>query len=84
MVPFFQGLTALATFLRPLRGLAEIRVDVMRFVTEALRKYVERRRQVQFEAAMARMAADPAIRSECMAIDEAFRVAEGDGLEARR
>lgn len=38
----------------------------------------------ELERAMEQMAAYPAVHSECRAIDEAFRVAEGDGLEAGR
>ncbi len=58
----------------------ELRKNLNRLITVALREYVERRRQAEFRAAMEAMAADPAIRAECAAIDAAFRVAERDGL----
>ena len=58
----------------------ELRKNLNRLITVALREYVERRRQAEFRADMDAMAADPAIRAECAAIDAAFRVAEIDGL----
>jgi len=58
----------------------ELRKNLNRLITVALREYVERRRQAEFSAAMERMAADPAVRAECAAIDAQFRVAELDGL----
>lgn len=58
----------------------ELRKNLNRLISVALREYVERRRQAEFSAAMERMAADPAIQAECRAIDAQFRVAERDGL----
>ncbi len=58
----------------------ELKKNLNRLISVALREYVERRRQAEFSADMERMAADPAIQAECRAIDAAFRVAERDGL----
>ncbi len=59
----------------------ELRRNLNRLVTVALREYTAQRREGAFEQAMARMAADPAIRGESAAISRAFAVAEGDGLK---
>jgi hypothetical protein len=58
----------------------ELRRNVNRLVRVALQEYVVRQRERAFAAAMAEMAADPAIRrtSDAMAVD--FREAEEDGL----
>ena len=54
--------------------------NLNRLVAVALAEYAARRRAQAFEEAMARMAEDPAIRAECAAISNAFRVTETDGL----
>ncbi len=53
----------------------ELRQDWNRLVTVALQEYVAGRRERAFEEAMARMAADPAIRAECAAISRTSAVA---------
>lgn len=60
---------------------AELHGNLNRLVTTALREYAAARRRQTFEEAMARMAADPAIRAECNAIAKSFRNAEADGLK---
>lgn len=54
--------------------------NLNRVVTESLREFVARRKALALEAAMARMAADPAIRRECAAIAADFAPADFDGL----
>lgn len=58
----------------------EVSHNLNRLVTIALQEFVARRRQRDFEAAMARMAEDPAIRAENARIGRAFKGAERDGL----
>jgi hypothetical protein len=57
-----------------------LRENLNQLTVTALREYTERRRAIAFADAMAAMAADPAIRSECAATGSRFAVAEGDGL----
>lgn len=52
-----------------------------RLVIAALEEYAERHRRASFEAAMAAMAADPAIQRETKKINKAFRKTETDGLK---
>jgi hypothetical protein len=59
---------------------AELHGNLNRLVTTALQEYAAARRRQAFEEAMARMAADPAIRAESGAIAMSFRNAEADGL----
>jgi hypothetical protein len=59
----------------------EARKNMNRLVTIALRDFAARQKAIAFEEAMARMAADPAIRSEDAAISREFRVCENDGLK---
>ncbi len=59
----------------------ELRQNVNRLVTVALQEYAAGQGERAFEEAMARMAADPAIRAECAAISRAFAVAEADELK---
>jgi metal-responsive CopG/Arc/MetJ family transcriptional regulator len=59
----------------------EIRQNLNRLVTMALKEYVARQKARRFEEAMARMASDPAIRSEGAAISKEFAVCESDGLK---
>ena len=54
--------------------------NLNRLVTESLREFVARRKALALEAAMARMAADPAIQAECAAIASEFASTEMDGL----
>jgi len=56
------------------------RASLSRVVVAALEEYAERRRVKPFEAAMERMASDPAIRRECDAISREFAPATEDGL----
>jgi hypothetical protein len=56
------------------------RHNLNRLVVTALQEYVAARKAQAFEAAMAQMAADPAIRKECAAISREFAAAETDGL----
>lgn len=60
---------------------AALRTNLNRIVTMALEEYVARRRQEAFEAAMAEMAADPAIRAECTAIARDFEATLEDGFK---
>jgi hypothetical protein len=60
----------------------ELKGNLNRLVTVALQEFAARRRARAFEDAMAKMAADPAIREECAAITRDFRGAESDGLES--
>ncbi len=59
---------------------AELRGNLNRLVTTALREYTEIRKRQAFEKAMADMAADPAIRSASAELLTAFRTTETDGL----
>ena len=58
----------------------ELGQNLNRLVTVALQEFTGRRRARAFEEAMAQMATDPAIRTECAAIEKDFRVTEADGL----
>ena len=64
-------------------GLAppDLRHNLNRLVTVALQEYAAQRRARAFEEAMARMAADPAIRAAAAAISKDFAIAEDDGLK---
>ena len=59
----------------------ELRDNLNRLVTVALQEFAAKRNEGAFEEAMARMAADPAIQSECKAISKDFAIAEADGLK---
>lgn len=59
----------------------DLRQNFNRLVTVALQEFVARQTAQSFEEAMARMAADPAIRAECAAIGRDFAIAEADGLK---
>ena len=59
---------------------SELRSNLNRLVTVALQEFAARRKSMAFEEAMARMAADPAIRRECERIAEQFAVADQDGI----
>lgn len=58
-----------------------LRGNLNRLVVISLEEYVKRRRIEAFEAAMAAMAADPAIRKACAVIESEFRAADLDGLK---
>ncbi len=58
----------------------ELGQNLNRLVTVALQEFAAKRKTGAFEEAMAQMAADPAIRLECAAIERNFSVAESDGL----
>ncbi len=60
---------------------ADLRQNLNRLVVVSLQEYVKRRRLELFGKAMAEMAADPAIRSECAAIASEFAPADLDGLK---
>ena len=59
----------------------ELKGNFNRLVTVALREFTTQRKGQAFEEAMARMAADPAIRAECTAISKEFLLTETDGLK---
>ncbi len=59
----------------------DLRENFNRLVTVALQEFVARQTARTFEEAMAQMAADPAIRTECAAIGRDFAIAEADGLK---
>lgn len=48
----------------------ELRHNLNRLVTVALREFAARRKTNAFEKAMAQMAADPAVRAECATISK--------------
>lgn len=56
----------------------ELRRNLNGLVRTALREFVRARKQVEFDAAMSRMAKDPAIRKACKTISNEFMVAEED------
>jgi hypothetical protein len=58
----------------------ELKGNVNRMVLVSLRDFVARRRAEAFARAMAEMAADQDVRSECAAIAAEFAPAELDGL----
>jgi hypothetical protein len=58
----------------------ELRQNLNRLVTVALKEFSIRQRERAFAEAMAQMAADPAIRRVCAGIDKEFASAERDGL----
>jgi hypothetical protein len=58
----------------------ELAHNLNRLVATALREYAARQKRRAVEQAVARMAADPAIRAECATIAQDFATTEGDGL----
>ena len=58
----------------------ELQGNLNRLVTTALQEYTETRKRRTFEAAMAAMAADPAIHRASAELMTAFRTTEADGL----
>ena len=59
----------------------QVRKNLNRLVTVALQEFAARQKARAFDEAMARMATDPAIRSEGVSISKEFRVCENDGLK---
>jgi hypothetical protein len=59
----------------------ELRGNLNRLVTVALQDFVTQRKKRSFEEAMAEMADDPAIRTECAILSKEFVIAETDGLK---
>jgi len=59
---------------------AELQTNLNRLVTTALQEYTATRKRQAFEAAMAAMAADPAITRASADLLAAFRPTEADGL----
>ena len=59
---------------------AALQDNLNRLVTIALQEYTETRKRRTFEAAMAAMAADPAIHRASAELMTAFRATEADGL----
>jgi hypothetical protein len=59
----------------------ELRENLNRLVTVALQDFVTQRKKRSFEESMAKMAADPAIRTECTILSKEFAIAEADGLK---
>ena len=58
----------------------ELRGNLNRLVTVALREFAARKKAEAFASAIAEMAADPEIQRECANIGDQFRAAEHDGL----
>jgi hypothetical protein len=58
----------------------ELRNNLNRLVTTALREYVDAHRRKSFERAMKEMAEDPAIQQELRAIEQDSAETDGDGL----
>ena len=59
----------------------ELRHNLNRLVSVALREFATHQKARAFDEAMARMADDPAIRAECAAISREFAATEADGLK---
>ncbi len=60
---------------------SDLKGNFNRLVSVALQKFANQRKAEAFEEAMARMAADPSIKTECAAISREFVQAENDGLK---
>lgn len=58
----------------------ELRTNLNRLVIVSLQEYISRRRQMEFESAIAAMAEDPQIQIECAAIAKDFASTEMDGI----
>jgi hypothetical protein len=59
----------------------EWKSNLNRIVITALKDFVRAKQRQEFEDAMARMAADPAVQAENAAIAREFSVADADGLQ---
>ncbi len=62
-------------------GPKDLKGNLNRLVTTALREFAARRKKEAFARAVAEMAADPAVQTECAAIARDFAPAEADGIE---
>ena len=58
----------------------ELRTNLNRLVILSLQEYIARRRQQEFDHAVAAMAEDPQVQAECAAIARDFASTEMDGL----
>ena len=58
----------------------ELRANLNRLVIVSLQEYIARRRRQEFETAVAAMAEDPQVQTECAAIARDFAATEMDGL----
>ena len=58
----------------------ELSDNLNRIVTVALQELAKKLKHDRFEAAMARMAVDPALRRQSTGLERAFRRTEADGL----
>ncbi|MBI4905207.1 MAG: hypothetical protein HY820_16345 [Acidobacteria bacterium] len=58
----------------------ELRSNFNRLIITALREFVRSRERMEFDRAMARMAADPAAKAEITGIQQEFQPADADGL----
>jgi hypothetical protein len=58
----------------------ELRTNLNRLVIVSLEEYISRRRQQEFNDAIAAMAEDPQVQAECAAIARDFAATELDGL----
>jgi len=58
----------------------ELRTNLNRLVIVSLQEYISRRRQQEFESAIAAMAEDPQVQAECAAIARDLAATEMDGL----
>jgi hypothetical protein len=61
----------------------ELKGNLNQLVAQALREYAEHRRRDVFATAMAAMAADPAVQTECRAIAAELAATDADGLGER-
>lgn len=59
----------------------ELRPNLNRLVIISLQEYISRRRQQEFNRAVAAMAEDPQVQAECAAIARDFAATETDGLK---
>ena len=59
----------------------ELRQNLNRLVTVALKEFADRQKALEFEKVMAEMATDPGIKSENAVISTDFAIAETDGLK---
>jgi len=72
-----------STLIRELNSVAplELRTNLNRLVIVSLQEYISRRREQEFEGAIAAMAEDPEVRAECAAIARDFAATDMDGLK---
>lgn len=58
----------------------ELSGNLNRMIHVALAELIDKYKRIQFEADMARMAADPALKKESARMTRQFRAADADGL----